>query len=51
MYSDVSIVEYKNKYFRSKLMNLVTYFTSDITLLTKKIVFNIEDVGDPLSRE
>ena len=49
VYSDVSMVVYKKKSFRSQLMNRAPYFASDITLLTKSLVSNIEDAVDPVS--
>ena len=50
MYSDLSMVVHKNKSFRSQLMNRATSFASDITLLTRSLISNIEAAGDPALR-
>ena len=47
MYSDLTVVEHKKKSCRSHLMNIDTSFASEITLLTKFLVYNIEVAGDP----
>ena len=49
MYSDMYMVAHTNKSFRSQLMNKYPYFASEITLLTKNLVSNIEAAGDPAS--
>ena len=50
VYSDVSMVVHKKQYFGSQLINQAPYFASDIILLNKILVSNIEAAGGPDSR-
>ena len=50
MYFPVSMAEHKNKSLSSQLMNVAPSFASDITLLNKMLIYNIEDAGDTASR-
>ena len=50
MYAYVSMVVQKKESFMSQLVNQAPSFASDITLLNKMLIYNIEDAGDTASR-